>query len=193
MDDLLSLETRALLDLLARRGPGPAVGSAAALVTATAAALVAKAARTSTAYWHEADAAAAQAEALRARAAPLAQADAEAYERAVRHLDEPRDPSPERRDFQLGRALDEAAVIPLRIAAAAADVAELAAATAEHGNPNLRPDAAGAAVLAEAAARAAAHLVAVNLAVGPADERVRDADAHVAAAAAAARRALTSS
>lgn len=192
MDDLLSLETRALLDLLARRGPGPAVGSAAALVTATAAALVAKAARTSTAVWDEAEATVAQAEALRARAAPLAQADADAYAEAVSHLDEPRDASPERRDFQLGRALDAAAVVPLRIAATAADVAELAAEVAARGNPNLRPDATGAAMLAEAAARTAAHLIEVNLAVGGDDDRVRRAREHVESAAAAVRRALTS-
>lgn len=191
MDDLLGLETRALLDLLARRGPGPAVGSAAALVAATAAALVAKAARTSTAVWEDALGAAAQAEALRSRTSPLAQADADAYAAAVERLDEPRDPDPDRRDFQLGRALDAAAVVPMRIAAAAADIAVLAAEVAERGNPNLRPDATGAALLAEAAARTAAHLVEVNLAVGPDDPRVREANAHAETAAAAARRALS--
>lgn len=190
MDDLLALDGRALLDLLARRGPGPAVGSAAALVTATAAALVAKAARTSTAHWDGAPAAAAQAEALRARAAPLAQADADAYAAAVARLDEPREEDPDRRNFQLGRALDAAAVIPLRIAATAADVAALAAEVAEHGNPSLRPDATGAALLAEGAARTAAHLVEVNLAVGPDDERVREARACVDAAGAAVARLL---
>lgn len=191
MDDLLGLETRALLDLLARRGRGPAVGSAAALVVATAAALVAKAARTSTAFWADAPAAAAQAEALRARAAPLAQADADAYAAAVERLDEPREEDADRRDFQLGRALDAAAVIPLRIAASAADVAALAAEVAEHGNPDLRPDAAGAALLAEAAARTAAHLVQVNLAVGSEDPRVREANGHAESAAESARSALS--
>jgi formiminotetrahydrofolate cyclodeaminase len=191
VDDLLELETRALLDLLARRGPGPAVGSAAALVAATAAALVAKAARTSTAVWDGASGAAAQAEALRHRTAPLAQADADAYAAAVERLDEPREPDPDRRDFQLGRALDAAAVVPMRIAAAAADIAALAAEVAERGNPNLRPDATGAALLAEAAARTAAHLVEVNLSVGPDDPRVREANGHAEAAAAAARRALS--
>lgn len=188
MDDLLELDAKALLELFARRGPGPAAGSAAALVTAVAAALVAKAARTSTAQWEDAQAAAAQAEALRLRAAPLAQADADAYAAAVSQLDEPRDPDPDRRNFQLGRALDAAAVVPLRIAATAADVATLAAEVAERGNPNLRADANGAAILAEAAARTAAHLVEVNLAVGAEDARVQEARAHAATAAAAAAR-----
>jgi formiminotetrahydrofolate cyclodeaminase len=189
VDDLLQLDTGALLDLLAQRGQGPAVGSAAALVTATAAALVAKAARTSP-LWDDAPAAAAQAETLRARAAPLAQADADAFAAAIERLDEPRETDPDRRNFQLGRALEAAAGVPMRIASTAADVASLAADVAENGNPNLRPDATGAALLAEAAARAAAHLVEVNLAVGPDDPRVREARGHAEAAGAAVKRLL---
>ena len=48
-----------------------------------------------------------------------------------------------------------AAEVPLRIAEAAADVSELAALAAAEGKPALRPDAAAAATLAEAAVRAA--------------------------------------
>ena len=85
--------------------------------------------------------------------------------------------SPEQRDFALGTALLRAAEVPLRIAEAAADVAELAALTAAEGSPHLRADATAAAALAEAATRAAAHLVDINLAT------VRG-DAHSARAAA---------
>ena len=77
--------------------------------------------------------------------------------------------TPEQRDFALGAALLQAAEVPLRIAEAAADVAELAALAAAEGSPHLRPDATAAAALAEAATRAAAHLVEINLATVPGD------------------------
>ena len=183
MDTLLDLEVRALLELVSRRGIGPASGAGAALVTAVAAALVAKAARTSPA-WEGSAGAAAQADALRLRAAPMAQADTDAYAAAVKELDEPRDPDPDRRDFRLGRTLEAAAVVPLQVAETAADVALLAAEVADRCKPDLRADAVVAAFLAEAAARSAAHLVEVNLGVvGPSDERVATANAAVEAAA----------
>ena len=61
--------------------------------------------------------------------------------------------------------------MPLRIAAAAADVVELAALAAAEGKPVLRPDATAAAMLAEAAVRAATHLVDVDLAAVPGGAR----------------------
>jgi len=127
------------------------------------------------------DAAAAQADSLRVRAAGLAQADAAAYAAATLLLIDR-----EGRDFELGRALDEAAAVPLRIAETAADVAELAAALSDRVVPDARADLGGAALLAEGAARAATHLVEVNLAVSPGDERLRRARAAVEAARAAA-------
>ncbi len=193
VDDLLDRDVSALLDLFARAGRGPAAGSAAALVTAAAAALLAKVARTSGSVWEDAEAAAAQAESLRARVAPLAQVDAEVYAAAVDRLAPTGGQDSEQRDFQLGRALTAAADVPLRITDAAADVAELAALVAERGNPALRPDAVGAAMLAEASARTAAHLVEVNLAVGDDDERIRRCHGAVDAAAAALQRTLAAS
>ena len=77
--------------------------------------------------------------------------------------------TPEQRDFALGTALLRAAEVPLRIAEAAADVTELAAVAAAEGSPHLRPDATAAAALAEAATRAATHLVEINLATVPGD------------------------
>ena len=61
---------------------------------------------------------------------------------------------------------------PVGVAEVAADVAALAAEVAERGNPNLRGDAAAAAVLAEAAARIGANLVTINLTMREEDERV---------------------
>lgn len=189
-DDFLDVRLGELLDLLASDRPVPAGGSAAAVAVAAAAAIVAKAARLSGRHWPEAGGAHAQAEALRGRAAPLAQADAEAYADALATLRAPAAERQERRDAEIGAALSRAADVPLAIAATAADVATLAAAVAENGNPNLRADAAAAAVLAEAGARVAANLVAVNLSAVADDERLARADALFALAADAARRAL---
>lgn len=52
---------------------------------------------------------------------------------------------------------------------------------------DLRPEAAGAALIAEAAARTAA----VNLAVGAEDDRVREAEGHAETAAESAQQALS--
>jgi formiminotetrahydrofolate cyclodeaminase len=65
----------------------------------------------------------------------------------------------------------EAAWVPLELARVATDVAVLATETARHCDPDVRADAAAAASLAAGAARAAAHLVEVNLAVAPDDAR----------------------
>jgi len=80
--------------------------------------------------------------------------------------------------------------VPLAIAETAADVASLAALAAELGEGTFRGDAAAAAVLAHAGARAAAHLVAINLGIGEDDERLRRARLAEEAAAADAARAL---
>jgi formiminotetrahydrofolate cyclodeaminase len=79
------------------------------------------------------------------------------------------------RDFNLGQALDRAADVPLAIAEAACDVAQLAAYVADHCEGDVRADAASAAALASGAARAAAHLVEVNLSMAEADVRVLNA------------------
>lgn len=159
-------------------------GPLAAEVTGRAASLLADLARE-----FADDAAAAQAESLRMRAERLAQADAEAYAAAARRLH-----GRDGRDAELGRALDEAAAVPLQIAETAADVAELSAALMERVPADTRPDLAGAALLAAGAARTAAHLVEVNLAVAAGDERLERARgaADAAAAAAAAAAAYTS-
>ena len=69
----------------------------------------------------------------------------------------------------LVEALVHASEVPLEIAERAADVAELAACAATEGKRPLRPDAEAAAILAEAATRAAALLVGVNIAALPGD------------------------
>jgi formiminotetrahydrofolate cyclodeaminase len=75
-------------------------------------------------------------------------------------------------DEILGRALEAAAEVPLRIALVAADTAELAVHVADRCDPAVRADAAAAADFAAAAARVAARIVAVNLTMRPGDERI---------------------
>jgi formiminotetrahydrofolate cyclodeaminase len=141
-------------------------------VTAVAAALAAMAARSSIDSWADARAAVAQAESLRTRAGRLAEEDAAALEAFISARKATAEQRREARDFNLGQALDRAADVPLAIAEAACDVAQLAAYVADHCEGDVRADAAAAASLAYGATRAAAHLVEVNLATSAGDVRV---------------------
>jgi formiminotetrahydrofolate cyclodeaminase len=170
------LHIDALLDAIAAPEPAPGGGSTAALVGALAAALCGKVARLS-----DDAGAAAQANALRRRLQSLADEDSAAFLDALHELRE------RRGDVPLGRALERAADVPLRIGEACGDVASLAAALAERCEPAVAPDARGAAALAAGAARVAAVLVETNLGAAPGDERVAHA-ARVAEAAEAAAR-----
>jgi formiminotetrahydrofolate cyclodeaminase len=186
--DLLGLRLGEFLQGLAAAGPIPAGGAAAAITAAMAASLVTMVARSSAA-WEDAPGVAAQATALRERLSPLALADAEAYAGVIAALNLPDDLADEERNLLLGDALARAADLPLAIAEAALDVAELAAHAAAHAQAAVRGDALAAATLAEAAVCACARLVDVNLATTKDDPRVarctslaRDAAAAVARA-----------
>ena len=166
--ELRELRVAELLDRIAEGPPPPGGGSAAALVSAMAASLVSMAARA-----NDVLGAAAQADALRARLLALAEEDAEALERALQSLAGNTDESrPEARDFSLGRALRQAADTLVLIAEASEDVALAAAELAARVEGPVKADAAAASVLAEASARVAAHLVAINLATLEGDERL---------------------
>jgi formiminotetrahydrofolate cyclodeaminase len=147
-------------------------------------------ARSSHDSWQDAPAVATQALAVMDRVTPLAGVDAAAWEVALVALKDANrgDNAPD--GDALERTLDAAAAVPLEIAEAGADAAELAALAADRGEGSFRADAAAAAVLAAAGARAAAHLVEINLGVRPGDERLARARANEKAATAAAARAL---
>lgn len=184
------LSVAELLDEVSSPEPMPGAGYCAAVALEMAAGLVTMAARISRAEWGEARGAAAQAMTLRERAAPLAERNVEAYRDAVALLSQAESGG---RDDELRDALARAAGVPLEIAEIAVDVASLAAVVAERGDQALRADAVSAALLAEAAARAAATLVEVNLGTTSSDERVTragDLAGSAAAAAARARRTL---
>lgn len=189
--DFLDLRLRELLDAIASVEPAPGGGSTAALAVAMSAGLSAMVARASP-DWPDARAAIAQAELLRKRTAPLAQRDAEVYEEALASMRLPERVEPAVRDATVGAALARAAEIPLVIAEAGADAASLAALVADRGTADRRGDAAVAALLAEAGTRAAACLVAINLAVTPDDDRIVHAQALAKTASQAAREAVRS-
>ena len=122
--------------------------------------------------WEEGTGVAAQAQALRARVTPLALADSEAYAKVLDTLAA----GDERAD--LATALRRSSELPLAIAEAAADTATLAAYTAGRCESSVRGEALVAVALAEAAARAGARLVEINLAAAshdPHHERARRA------------------
>src|SRR6266516_1212683 len=175
---LLDLPLREFLDEVTAEGRTPGGGSVAALVTAFAAGLLAKVARASGATWPEAPGIAAQAESLVARSAPLVQVAADQYEAVLQARAQSGEGQGARLDFELGQAYANAAEPPLKVA--------------QDGDLALRADAVTAALLAAAAARAAAELVAVNLTVAADDPRVLEAAkaAEEAARAAEAARAV---
>lgn len=175
------------LDELEAPAPSPCGGSAAAAAAAMAASLVTMVARGSTA-WANGAATAEQARALRHRLTALGDDDAAAFEQVIRAMRD-RSGAPAERDLRLGEALSRAAAVPLRIAEAAADVAELAALAEAGGSLHLRPDATAAGALARAAAEAAAQLVGINL-ESVSGRRPEESAEMLAAAAAARARAL---
>ena len=187
-DDYLDRRLGDFLEQLSSEESPPGGGAAAALTVSFAAGLVTMVARHSRPSWEEAAGIAAQARTLQARVAPLAQANARAWIAALEALGGKGKEAGE--DGKLEKRLARAAEVPLEIAERAADVAQLAALAAERCEGTYRADAATAAVLAGAGATAAAHLVAINLAVADDDERLVRARRNQEIAAAAATRAL---
>jgi formiminotetrahydrofolate cyclodeaminase len=155
-----------------------------------AASLVTMVAR-ETKEWADGPGIASQARALRARLMMLCADDVAAFGDVIAVL-RSRGGTSEQRDFALGEALLRAAEVPLQIAEAAADVAELAVLAGSEGSPELRPDATTAAILAEAAVRGATHLVEINLGTVAGDHNSVRAERLASAAAAARARALGS-
>jgi formiminotetrahydrofolate cyclodeaminase len=141
-------------------------------------------ARCSRDSWDDAAGVAAQAQAIRDRAVALAQTDGTAWEQALAALRDARATAEgdARRDFKLEQKLERAAAAPLEIAELGADVAALAALAGERGDGTYRADASAAAAIAAGAARAAAHLVQVNLGVRAGDARLARARASEQAA-----------
>jgi methenyltetrahydrofolate cyclohydrolase len=160
---------------VADRTPAPGGGAAAAAACALGAALAEMAAR-----FAGLDDEAARAAELRAEALRLGERDRAAYAPVLEALRRPAD-DPERPAL-VAAAKRAAADVPLAIAEAAAEVAELARGLARAGKRGLVGDALAGADIAAAACRAAARLVAINLAGARDDPRVARARAAAARA-----------
>lgn len=168
--DYPALSLGEFLDRVASAEPAPGGGSVAAITVALAAALSGMAARFSADHLPDAPALADRADASRREVVPLAPADAEAYGRVLEAYRLPRYPDPEARREKIREALSGAADVPLAIAEAGVEVAEVAVRLAREGNPNLKGDALTAALLAEAGVRAAAELARMNLSSGGSED-----------------------
>jgi formiminotetrahydrofolate cyclodeaminase len=125
-----------------------------AAVVAAAAALVQKVARLSVRKWPEASDMHARAERLRLQSEELIEQDADTYLAFMEAA---------RSGEGVAGAQARTVQVPLEIARAAAEVAELAEKSASLGNPKLRPDAVVAGMLAAAATESAAYLVGINV------------------------------
>jgi formiminotetrahydrofolate cyclodeaminase len=164
-----------LLNGLASDRPVPAGGSATAAAVAMAAALLEKAAVLSSTHWSGAAAAGKRAHKLRLRAEELVEEDAHAYLAFVEALRAAKGMTGEARSRAVGPAHSKTVDVPLAIVRSSAQVVDIAAALAAHGNPNLRADAVVAATFAAAAAEAGAGLMAANLSDAPGDPRLEEA------------------
>jgi methenyltetrahydrofolate cyclohydrolase len=161
-------------------------GALAAHTLEQAAALIANAARRCACEWEGGAGAAAQARTLARRAALLKRQNTTAFAAAAEALSG-RMPSDRAatRDHLLRAALVRAAEAPLAIAQTAADAAALGVHVADHAPGFAAADAIAAAATATGVARAAAHLVAVNLATRGGDPHLLAARQAVARAEAA--------
>jgi len=158
------------LDRLADATPTPGGGSAAATAAAMAAALAGMVARLTIGRKKYAvlesrmETVAATADELRASLSAAVGDDAAAFEAVLEAMRLPHTTEAETstRSQAIEQATRQAARVPLSVALAAADVAELAAEVAEIGNANAISDAATAVALARAAIQAAALNVRIN-------------------------------
>lgn len=104
-------------------------------------------------------------DAIRDSALELAADDAEAYGSVMAAFGMPRSSDNERsaRRAAIASACEQASRVPLRVAASASEVIELAAETAAKGNPNVISDAGAGAALARTAIRICEMNVQANL------------------------------
>lgn len=161
--------------LVAAREPAPGGGPVAALTASLAAALVAMAARHST-QGASGEELAQVAERLSSRAADLADADTVAYQAVIEAYAATGDGDSPQRAEQIRETMHRAAEVALEVAQLGAETgtlaARLAAQLAAEGKRSVRGEAVTAVLLAEAATRSAAHLVAVDVDAGGGDNEL---------------------
>ena len=159
------------LDALGSSASTPGGGAGAAVALGMGAALVAMTARLTTgrrkfrAVQADMERVIERCDVIRGSALELAEADAEAYGNVMAAFGLPRgsDAARSERRAAIASACEEASRVPLRVAAAASEVIELAAETATKGNPNVISDAGAGAALARTAIRICEMNVQANL------------------------------
>jgi methenyltetrahydrofolate cyclohydrolase len=159
--DLAKQSVERFLDAVASDAPAPGGGSSAAVAAALGAALVEMAAKLA----DRADAVT-SAEELRRRAMDLAEHELTSYAPVLAA----------RSDEERVAALAVASEAPAQVAEVAAEVAQRGLDVAAASTPAVRGDALTGVTLAEAAASAAARLVAINLGSGELVERAQRAE-----------------
>jgi methenyltetrahydrofolate cyclohydrolase len=173
------LSVSTFLDELASAEPVPGGGSAAAVAGALAASLVSMVCQLTIGRRRFQDVTPmllevlAQSEAARQRLAALAQEDTEVYSGVMAAYRMPGESAEEQtvRDQAWQSALIQAALVPMEIAELCRQVVDLALPTSQTGNPWAVSDAGVAALLGEAALRAALLSVDINL------KSIRNSDA----------------
>jgi methenyltetrahydrofolate cyclohydrolase len=176
MDQLSGLPFGSLVDQIGERTPAPGGGTTSACACALGAALLEMAAAIEGRGEGE------RMRLLREHALELAERELSSYAPVLAARRLPAD-DPERAT-RIDDALTDASAVPLAIAEAASEVAELGAGIAAGSGRAVRGDALAGVLLAEAAAAAAAALVEINLAGREAEELTRAREAATRAAAA---------
>lgn len=165
------MEVQAFLDELASNSPAPGGGSVAALGGSLAAGLVSMVCNLTIGKekykdnWAVMEGIVAKSEDLRAKCTKLMNEDTESFNTFMAAIKMPKDTDEQKQARK--KAMAEAAKIttevPLRTLETCSIISGLALTAAKHGNPNTISDAGSAALLAEAAGKAAAFNVRVNL------------------------------
>jgi glutamate formiminotransferase/formiminotetrahydrofolate cyclodeaminase len=161
------------LDDLASDLPAPGGGSVAALGTSLACALVSMVSNLTVgrekyrANWDKMASVVEASERLRIKSLALMDDDVTSFNAYMAALKMPKETDGQKsaRASELEKNAKRAAEVPLSILELCAEAAELAVQAAEYGNPNTATDAGSAAVFAEAAGKAAAYNVRINLPV----------------------------
>jgi formiminotetrahydrofolate cyclodeaminase len=159
------------LDELASSAPAPGGGSAAALAAAIGAALVSMVANLTVGKSKYADVQddiqriLARSEELRHRCLALLESDVEAYTKVSAAYKMPRDTEEQKqaRSLAIQEALKGATAVPMQLAEACVEILELCPESADKGNVMAVSDIGVGALMAEAALRAAALNVWINL------------------------------
>jgi len=168
---LIEKPVTTFLDELASSTPAPGGGSAAALAAAIGAGLVSMVANLTVGKKQYVDVQAdiqrilARSEQLRHQCQDLLERDVVAYTEVSRTFKMPRDTDKEKaaRDAAVQKALKNATAVPMELAEVCVNILNLCPECAAKGNKNAVSDAGVGALLAEAALRAAALNVLINL------------------------------